>query len=767
MNPELSDAIAASWSVPLWATLSLLLTAVVYWRGWRVARLTRPAELPPWRAGCFFAGLAAIWLAIASPLDVLGNWLLLAHMVQHLALMSVAPPLLLLGAPTVPLLRGLPRSWMRDGLGPLFTSRTLHAIGRFLTHPATGWIAMNVAYLGWHVPAAYELALRSPAWHQVEHACFLFTSLLFWWTVLQPWPSRARWSRWAAVPYLVTADLANTALSAFLAFSNRVLYPTYATAPRIFSLSPMQDQAAAGAFMWVVGSSIYLVPAIGVTLSLLSRSKPRHAPVGSRHALVTIGGAPAAGRMQMPQWDLLRVPVLGAFLRSRFGRQSLQMVSLLAMCVVIADGFRGHPIAAMNLAGVLPWNILRALGVLALLFASNLFCMACPFTLPREVGRRFGWARFRWPRWLRVKWIGVGLMLAFFFAYERFALWNNPVRTAWLLIAYVGTAFLVDTFFRGASFCKYVCPIGQFNFIGSLISPTTLQVRSTSTCVTCETRDCIRGNTQQRGCELELYLPEKRSNADCTLCMDCVKACPHDNIGILPRSMTRDALSGETTSSLGRLSRRADVAAAALVLVFAGFANAAAMVGPGGAFLTAVGGRLPWLGTDVGSFAGVLAGLLVAGGVVWLVASASRGASSRREAFCRGALALVPLGMGMWAAHLLFHLAMGLPGLLPLLQQAGLDFGLPWMGVPHWSAGANVLQGNGLLQLQLLFLDGGLLLSLYMVWRTVVDTPLARRLLAIAPLALLTVALYAFGFWLLLQPMQMRGVMSGVMMGAM
>ena len=92
----------------------------------------------------------------------------------------------------------------------------------------------------------------------------------------------------------------------------------------------------------------------------------------------------------------------------------------------------------MNLAGVLPWNIVRALGVLALLFVGNLFCMACPFTLPRELGRRFGWARFRWPQWLRVKWIGVGLMVVFFFGYERFALWNSPARTAWLLIAYVG-----------------------------------------------------------------------------------------------------------------------------------------------------------------------------------------------------------------------------------------------------------------------------------------------------------------------------------------
>lgn len=462
-------------------------------------------------------------------------------------------------------------------------------------------------------------------------------------------------------------------------------------------------------------------------------------------------------------FDLLRVPVLGTVLRARYGRQSLQTISLLAMCIVIAHGFAGHPMAAMNLAGVLPWNIVRALGVVALLFVGNLFCMACPFTLPRELARRFGWARLRWPQWLRVKWIGVGLMLAFFFGYERFALWDSPARTAWLLIAYVGTAFLVDTFFRGASFCKYVCPIGQFNFVGSLISPTTLKIRSAATCETCATRDCIRGNTQQRGCELELYLPEKRSNADCTLCMDCVKACPHDNIGILPRSMAQDVLTSEPTSSLGRLSRRTDVAAVALVLVVAGFANAAAMVGPGVSFLTAAGRHLPWLASGAGSFAGVVAGMLLAAGVVWVVSQAARGGDSRREAFCRGALALVPLGMGMWAAHLLFHLLMGVPGLLPLVQEAGRDFGLHWMSAPQWSAMTSVLQGNGLLQLQLLFLDGGLLLSLYLVWRMAASTRVVRRLPAVAPLALFAVALYAFGFWLLLQPMQMRGMMMGGM----
>jgi hypothetical protein len=382
--------------------------------------------------------------------------------------------------------------------------------------------------------------------------------------------------------------------------------------------------------------------------------------------------------------------------------------------------------------------------------------------LPRELARRFGRARLRWPHWLRVKWIGVALMVAFFFGYERFAWWNSPASTAWLLLAYTGTAFLVDGLFRGASFCKYVCPIGQFNFVGALLSPTTLRVRSNSTCGTCATRDCIRGNAQQRGCELELYLPEKRSNADCTLCMDCVKACPHDNIGILPRTMARDAIAAAPTSSLGYLSRRTDIAVAALVVVLAAFANAAAMIAPGAEFLSAAGRRLPWLATGAGSFTGVVIGTLLAVGIVWLASLSFRGGDSRRVAFCRSALALVPLGIGMWAAHLLFHLLMGVPALLPLAQQAARDFGLRWLGAPHWTAG-DVLRGNGLLQLQLLFLDGGLLLSLYLIWRTAGKLRILRRLLTVAPLVLLTVGLYGFGFWLLLQPMQMRGMMMGAM----
>ena len=259
-----------AWSLPLLPLVSLTLLLVVYLCGWLAARRTRPVELPGWRAGCFVGGLAALWLAIASPIDALDDYLLSVHMIQHFILMSVAPPLIVLGAPMVPLLRGLPR-WMIQGpLHPLFAARWVHKLRCFLSHPATVWLVMNVAYLGWHVPAAFELTFRSEAWHQTEHLCFFVTNVAFWWVVLNPWPSVARWPRWAMIPYLFTADLVNTILSAVLTFSGRVLYPSYADAARITRLTPLQDQAAAGAEMWVLNSVIFLVPAIALTVRLLS-----------------------------------------------------------------------------------------------------------------------------------------------------------------------------------------------------------------------------------------------------------------------------------------------------------------------------------------------------------------------------------------------------------------------------------------------------------------------------------------------------------------
>jgi cytochrome c oxidase assembly factor CtaG/ferredoxin len=759
MSEGASQAAWGSWAFPFWATLGLLAAALLYLRGWRRIRRSRPLLFPAWRAWCFLGGLVALWIAIASPLDTLDGLLLTAHMAQHLILMSVVPPLLLLGAPAVPLLRSLPRSALRDGLGPFFRTPVLHRMFHLLTQPVFAWLAMNITYIAWHVPQAYELALRSPAWHEVEHACFLGTSLLFWFPVIQPWPSVSRGSRWALLPYLIGADLVNTAVAALLSFSPRVIYPSYAAGPRIFGISALSDQAAAGALMWVIGSIFYLVPLASIATRLLSPQSRRAAPSTARRNIAIAPPKP---------FDLLRMPLIGRVLRARYGRTTLQSVAFIAAVLVIADGLIGRgvgrSVGAMNLAGVLPWTYVRAFGVVALLVVGNIFCMSCPFMLPRELGHRLGWARLKWPRWLRSKWLAIALMILFFWSYETFAIWDHPGRTAWLLIGYFVAALVVDTFFRGASFCKYVCPLGQFNFAGSLLSPFTLQARSHATCERCTTHDCIAGNQQQRGCELQLYMPQKAGNMDCTLCMDCVKACPHDNIGLFALPPVRDVLRDPVRSSIGRLSSRIDIAGLALVVVLAAFANAGLMVAPVAARLTAfLSSPLLGLFGLLGFFAAVSATLLLADlAGLWLsgLAASQRPSPSGKEVFCRFSQALLPLGLAMWAAHLLFHLFTGWASLGPAIHQAGADFGWHFITPVQWGMELPLLSAHTMLSVQLLLLDMGLLLTLYLGWRLVQQwvTRASGAVLLLLPWATSVAAAYAAGVWILLQPMQMRGV---------
>lgn len=265
---EFPHGIAMAWSFPPLPAILILVAALLYLRGWRKLRSTRAQEIPRWRALSFLLGLLSLWIALASPIDALDDFLLSAHMFQHFILMSVAPPLLVLGCPVVPFLRGLPRGLIR-ALRPFFSLRFVHKLARATVHPATAWMAMNIAYLGWHIPAAFELTLHSETWHSLEHLCFLFTSIAFWWVILAPWPSQPHGSRWILVPYLLTADLVNTVLSAVLAFSGRVLYPSYAEAERVTRLTPLQDQVLAGSEMWVLNSLAFLVPAAAIVFILL------------------------------------------------------------------------------------------------------------------------------------------------------------------------------------------------------------------------------------------------------------------------------------------------------------------------------------------------------------------------------------------------------------------------------------------------------------------------------------------------------------------
>jgi putative membrane protein len=267
-----SDAqtVLRSCSAPIRVNVSLCLGALVYARGWFRLHAAFPNLISAWRLAAFLAGIVSVWIAIGSPLEAFDDVSLTVHMVQHLLLTAIAPPLILLGAPKLPLLRGLPQSITRGVLGPFFRWGLVKWFGRLITHPAICWLAATFALIGWHAPAVFDLALRWDWLHELEHACFFGTGFLFWWPVVQPWPSAARWPRWSVPLYLFCATLPCDVLSGFLAFCDRVVYSSYLSAPQALGITPVQDQECAAALMWVCVTLIFLIPAVVVTLEILS-----------------------------------------------------------------------------------------------------------------------------------------------------------------------------------------------------------------------------------------------------------------------------------------------------------------------------------------------------------------------------------------------------------------------------------------------------------------------------------------------------------------
>ena len=691
-------AALTSWSIDPFGCLVLAAIAVIYLRGWLRVRCLVRGEYDHQRRAAFLAGMILLFIATESPLDTFDHLFLSAHMTQHLLLMMVVPPLILLGHPTVPLLRGLPKVVVKEGLGPFLAWPALRRLLSALVSPPVAWVLFAFSTIFWHLPGAYEAALRSSWLHGLQHASFFWTGILFWWPVVRPGPGKSRWPEWMAIPYLLAADVVNTGLSAAFVFSGCILYPSYETI-RAGGMSVYDDQTLAGLIMWVPGSLVYLVPAMVVAMRLLSGPLLRN----PQERFVRVHARPPA-----------KTPKLTAIARLR---PFVQLAMLLLAIIVVAHGFFGSQVAPLNLAGLLPWIHWRAFSVLALLVVGNLFCMTCPFTLVRDWARKILPARARWPRALRTKWLAVGLIVLYLCAYEVFGFWNSPWLTAWIIVGYFAAAVTVDGMFRGASFCKYVCPIGQFHFVSSLISPREIRVRDQRTCKRCTTYDCIRGNEHSRGCELYLFQPKKEGNLDCTFCLDCVKACPSQNVALVPvvpaSTLTKDSY----RSSVGKLSRRTDFAALAAVIVFGAFANAAAMTDPVMTWEHRL--HVRW---GAGAMPLIVAAFILSGAVLLpsLIGFLARVLTSK-EVVHRLAFALVPVGFAMWLAHLLFHLA------------------------------------GPLMSMDILILDCGLLLTLYVGWR--IAKQHSHRGRAFGMLAAVACALYAAGIWILLQPMQMRGMM--------
>lgn len=481
--------------------------------------------------------------------------------------------------------------------------------------------------------------------------------------------------------------------------------------------------------------------------------------------------------------DVLRVPLLGRLLKMRYGRLWLQVPLFIIAALLIYDGFTGPQMASRNLATVAPWVHYRGLVVLVILLAGNLFCMGCPFTVPRTLAKRLSIRGVRFPRMLRNKWLAIVGLFLLFFLYEWLDLWASPALTAWLIVAYFVASFVLEAVFAESAFCKYVCPLGSFNFVYSSASPTQIAVKDERVCQGCQGKECVNGSyaTQPTirvdeipfidadgtlhmkkvdvarnpqgtlGCGTELYPPQITSNLDCVYCLDCVRACPHDNIGLMTRIPGRELLKP------GAWPQRWDVTLLVVGLAFMALLNAFGMVPP-------VFSLLEWLGQTFGFRSDFVPLLLIfGGGMLLLPALVTVGAAwfgrlltntarrySLRQTAAAFAPAFVPLGFGIWIAHYGFHFLIAPLSIVPIVQE--------FLGQPgDWERYGVVLQNDLIGLVQVVALLGGFLWSLVIAQRAAQHLYRRQSVAGLLPWALLLLFMALAAYQIFALPMEMRG----------
>ncbi len=471
------------------------------------------------------------------------------------------------------------------------------------------------------------------------------------------------------------------------------------------------------------------------------------------------------------QIDLLRTPGLGRFLRWKHNRTAVQLLLFGVAAIMIVDGLFGDQLAPKNVATVAAWVHYRGLIVLALLLAGDLFCAGCPFLLSRKLARWLGRPTQRWPKALRNKWLAAAGLVGMLFLYEWLDLWASPWLTAWVAVGYFVAAFVLEGFFTRDSFCMYVCPLGTFNFLYSTVSPLQITSRNGQTCRDCRGHECINGRHDvqgrlvQQGCQLELFVPTIQSNLDCSLCLDCVKACPYDNVALAVRP-PGDELFRQTWP------RRLDLALLAVIGACAGLVNAFAMTPP-------VYGLEHWLAGILHTrYEVIVLGLIFATGMIGVPVAICFGAAwlnrllvsqDRQTPFrpliTRYAYSFVPMGFGIWTAHYWFHLLTGPLTIVPALQHFFATIvGWPLLGQTNWRFAARWVPALATIQaVQILLIAAGLGGACAVAWSAAqrAHGRSGSALLEAAPWLVVLLILACAGVYIFLLPMEMRGNVLG------
>lgn len=265
---------AYAWNTQWPVLTAIALSAALYGLGHRrYARSGKPRTGRRWRAAAWWSGWSALVVSLLSPLDALGSHLFSAHMAQHELMMLVAAPLMVLGRPMSMFAWAVPRSWS-TGIAAAMRRPASHATWRFLTIPLAAWALHAMALWTWHAPALFEASLAHPAIHDLQHATFFASALLFWWALV------GRRVRADSVLYVLTTMLHTGLLGMLLTFAVEPWYPSYVSTTPAWGLTPLEDQQLGGLIMWIPGGALLL----GIALVLGARWLEPLPP--ARHAVL-------------------------------------------------------------------------------------------------------------------------------------------------------------------------------------------------------------------------------------------------------------------------------------------------------------------------------------------------------------------------------------------------------------------------------------------------------------------------------------------------
>lgn len=285
-----------AWNLDLQYLIPLALVAYLYARG--LSRWdNRTRDHAPWRIASFYGGLLLLALIYESPLDRLGEHHFSMHMIQHNIAMMLVPPLIYLGAPATPVLKGMPRSFRKRFVAPFLRSPITRATWGFLTHPIIAILLFASSQWIWHMwPGLYDLALRNDPVHDIQHITFFAVAMIFWWNIIDPKPRRSRISSMGIrIVYFYGAMVPKHFLAAFITFADHVFYPTYERVRLFLPGTPLEDQQMAGLLMWVPFGEMLNLTVAGVLFAIWWRHSDQAQREEERARDAEAAAAPAPG----------------------------------------------------------------------------------------------------------------------------------------------------------------------------------------------------------------------------------------------------------------------------------------------------------------------------------------------------------------------------------------------------------------------------------------------------------------------------------------